>query len=80
MNEGDSQSLRFRTGPVELEFSLAVRKEGEAKAKVWVVPWSAEGRGALSADTVHRIKFTLHPIDGDGADARIAGSSDQRPS
>ncbi|MGW2564145.1 trypco2 family protein [Streptomyces sp. NPDC001514] len=80
MDEGAGQTLKFRTGPVELEFSIAVRKEGEAKTKVFVLPWSAEARGTASTDTVHRIKFTLQPLDEAGADARIHGQAPQRPS
>ena len=77
--EGEGQPLKFRTGPVELEFSVAVRKEGEARAKVFVLPWSAEARGTTGADTLHRISLTLQPIDAAGEDARIHGASDQRP-
>ncbi|MEU9213425.1 trypco2 family protein [Streptomyces sp. NPDC048415] len=80
MDEGAEQALKFRTGPVELEFPIGVRKEGEAKAKVFVLPWSAEARGTVSADSVHRIKFTLQPIDDAGVDARIHGQAPQRPS
>lgn len=80
MDEGSGKSLQFRAGPVELEFSIEVRKEGGAKAKVFVLPWSAEARGAVSADAVHRIKLTLQPVDVTGADARVHGSAQQRPS
>jgi len=80
IDEGDGKSLKFRTGPVELEFSIEVRKEGEAKARVLVLPWSAEARGTASAHAVHRLKLTLQPIDGTGADAHISDQSQQRPS
>ncbi|MGW1720593.1 trypco2 family protein [Streptomyces sp. NPDC002156] len=80
LDEGADKALRFRTGPVELEFSLAVHKEGEARAKVFVVPWSAEARATAGADSVQRIKLTLQPIKSDGTDARISGRADQRPS
>ena len=50
LEEGKDEPLRFRTGPVELEFSVEVRKEGEAKARILVLPWSAEARAAV----VHR--------------------------
>ncbi|MCD7440991.1 hypothetical protein K4B79_22540 [Streptomyces lincolnensis] len=79
MDEGVGHALQFRTGPVELEFSVEVRKEGEAKAKVFVLPWSAEARAAVSADAVHRIKLTLQPVDATGADARIHDQVPQRP-
>ncbi|WP_344626593.1 trypco2 family protein [Kitasatospora arboriphila] len=80
MDESVGESLRFRAGPVELEFTVEVRKEGEAKAKVFVLPWSAEARAAVSADAIHRIKFTMQPVDGAGADALISSEEDQRPS
>jgi hypothetical protein len=44
--------VRFRSGPVELEFSVVVRKEGEAGARILVLPWSASARAAASADLV----------------------------
>lgn len=80
LDEGTGQTLHFRAGPVELEFSVAVRKEGEAKAKVFVLPWSAEARAAASADAVHRVKLTLQPVEAaTGADAHIHGQASQRP-
>lgn len=80
MDEGDGKALKFRAGPVELEFSIEVRKEGEAKARIMVLPWSAEARAAAGANAVHRLKLTLQPIDGAGGDAQILGQSPQRPS
>ncbi|WP_338775908.1 trypco2 family protein [Streptomyces sp. DG1A-41] len=41
MEEGAGNALAFRAGPVELEFSVEVRKEAGATAKVFVLPWSA---------------------------------------
>jgi hypothetical protein len=79
LDEGAEQSLKFRTGPVELEFSIEVRKEGEAKAKVFVLPWAAEARGAASSAATNRIKLTLQPIDATGADAHVASGTPQRP-
>jgi hypothetical protein len=65
--------LRFRTGPVELEFSVEVRKEGDARARIFVLPWSADARAALSAGRVHRLKVTLQPVDDQGRDQLIHG-------
>ncbi|MCL7430265.1 trypco2 family protein [Streptomyces sp. YS415] len=79
MDEGADHALKFRTGPVELEFSIEVRKEGEAKARVFVLPWAAEARGAISTSAANRIKLTLQPIDATGADARVAKETQQRP-
>ncbi|MEU6237978.1 trypco2 family protein [Kitasatospora sp. NPDC047058] len=80
MEEGDNRSLRFRSGPLELEFSVAVRKEGEAKARIFVLPWaSAEARGAVGSDAFQRIKLTLEPIDKTGTSARISKRVHRRP-
>ncbi|WP_237328326.1 trypco2 family protein [Streptomyces sp. CBMAI 2042] len=80
MSDGVGQQLAFRTGPVELEFSIEVRKQGEAKAKVFVLPFSAEARAGVSADAVHRIKLTLQPIEAaTGKDANISGHQDEQP-
>ncbi|MDH6522521.1 hypothetical protein M2163_000969 [Streptomyces sp. SAI-135] len=80
IDEGSSKALRFRTGPVELEFTVEVRKEGEAGTKIFVLPWSAQARGAASASRVHTIRLTLQPIDAEGEDARVSRDVEQRPS
>ncbi|MEU9015423.1 trypco2 family protein [Streptomyces sp. NPDC048479] len=75
VHEGQGEGkLKFRTGPVELEFSVEVRKEGNAKTRILVLPWSAEAGGALSAGTVHRLKLILQPIDDSGEDLPLHGS------
>ncbi|MCI3932040.1 trypco2 family protein [Streptomyces sp. AN091965] len=72
---GRDENVRFRTGPVELEFSVDVRKEGEARAKVFVLPFGAEAKGARSTGATHRLKVTLQPVDGAGED-RVIGDHD----
>ena len=79
LEEGSDKPLKFRTGPVELEFSIEVRKEGEARTRILVLPWSADARGAVSADRVNRIKLTLQPVDDTGGDALIHGHAAERP-
>jgi hypothetical protein len=79
LEEGRGEPLRFRSGPVELEFSIEVRKEGEARARILVLPWSAEARAGASAGRVHRIRLTLQPVDGTGGDLLIAGTGAERP-
>ncbi|MGW7002654.1 trypco2 family protein [Streptomyces sp. NPDC054933] len=75
LDEGQGEEkLKFRSGPVELEFSVEVRKEGNAKARILVLPWAAEAGGALSAGTVHRLKLTLQPVDDSGEDQHIYSS------
>ncbi|UXX94217.1 hypothetical protein N7U49_22810 [Streptomyces sp. AD2-2] len=80
LDEGNDKALKFRTGPVSLEFSIVVRKEGEGRTKVFVLPFSADAKVAASAESVHRVALTLQPIDATGADARIFGAAGQRPS
>jgi len=79
MEAGRTESPRFRTGPVELEFTVEVAKEGEAETKVFVLPWTVGTKAAASVGRTHRVKLTLYPVDGDGDDLRISDDSPQRP-
>jgi hypothetical protein len=79
LDEGRDESVRFTTGPVELEFSVEVRKDAGARAKVFVLPWTVEANGSAGVAQTHRIKLTLQPVDGHGDDLRIAGESARRP-
>ncbi|QES35112.1 hypothetical protein DEJ48_18365 [Streptomyces venezuelae] len=78
--EGRGQDLQFRTGPVELEFTVDVRKDAEARAKVLVLPFGAEAKASRSKGTVNRLKVTLQPVDpSTGEDARVGDDVDERP-
>ncbi|WP_327695777.1 trypco2 family protein [Streptomyces sp. NBC_00459] len=77
--DGAGQEIQFRTGPVEVEFSVDVKKDGEARAKVLVLPFGAEARAARSKGTTNRVKITLQPVDAEGVDLRIADKSGERP-
>lgn len=79
MDEGRKERLQFRAGPVEMEFTVEVKKEGEGRAKVFVLPWTAEGRAAYASGNTNRLKVTLQPLDTDGTDARISAHDDERP-
>lgn len=79
MAEGDGKDIQFAAGPVELEFSVDVRRDGEARAKVMVLPWSAEAKAGYAAGTVNRLKVTLQPINKQGRDAKISADSAERP-
>jgi hypothetical protein len=61
MAEGEGADLRFELGPVDLELTVAVSKEGSAGGKVrfWVVDTSADVKG--SATTTQKIKLQLDP-------------------
>jgi hypothetical protein len=69
---GAGEDLRFRLGPVEMEFLVEVTKEGsgEAGVKFWVV--SVGGKGSIAKGTTHRLTLTLQPYDSvTGADAEV---------
>jgi hypothetical protein len=73
---GQGQPVQFRTGPVELEFEVAVTRTraGEGGVQIWVL--TLGGKLERGKATTQRIKVTLHPVDPDtGQDARIADRS-----
>jgi len=71
-------ALRFGLGPVELEVTVALDREGKAggKVKFWVAEVGAEGK--LSSTSTQRIKLTLNPTLGapvePGASAEEGGA------
>ncbi|MEU5115919.1 trypco2 family protein [Streptomyces longwoodensis] len=66
---GSSSGPRFEVGPVELEFSVEMRREARGKAglRAWVV--SAGTEASVTNASVHRVKLVLTPKDrmSDGA-------------
>ncbi len=66
--EAHGEDLRLELGPIELELTLALNREGGAGGKVrfWVLEFGAEGRA--SGSSTQRVKLTLNP--------RLAGSSE----
>ncbi|MCX5332561.1 MULTISPECIES: trypco2 family protein [unclassified Streptomyces] len=77
--DGEGQEVQFRTGAVEIEFAVDVKKDGEARAKVLVLPFGAEAKFARSKGTTNRVKITLQPVDAEGTDLRIKDDSGERP-
>ena len=70
---GAGQPVHFRTGPVELEFEVAVTRTGGGQAGVQLWVLTVGGRGELGQATTQRIKVTLQPVDAQtGQDARVA--------
>jgi Trypsin-co-occurring domain 2 len=70
---GQGQSIQFRTGPVELEFEVAVTRTGGGQAGVQLWVLTLGGKGELAHGTTQRIKVTLQPVDPQtGQDARVA--------
>ncbi|MFD4114700.1 trypco2 family protein [Streptomyces niveus] len=68
---GSGVGPRFEVGPVELEFSLEMRREGKGKTgvKAWVV--SADVEASVSKASVHRVKLVLTPHETDGTPYRV---------
>jgi hypothetical protein len=77
--QGRDSSLKFRTGPVELEFTVEVKADARGAAKVFVLPWSAQVEAGAARDRLHRLKLTLQPVDEHGRDRRISDHSAERP-
>ena len=83
---GQGQPVQFRTGPVELEFDVAVTRTrgGEGGVQIWVL--TLGGKLERERANTQRIKVTLHPVDRfTGKDAQIGDispepGSDEPPS
>jgi Trypsin-co-occurring domain 2 len=74
--DGQGQPVQFRTGPVELEFEVAVTRTGGGQAGVQLWVLTLGGKGELGQATTQRIKVTLQPVNpSTGQDARIADTS-----
>jgi len=75
---GQGQLVQFRTGPVELEFEVAVTRSGggEAGVQLWVL--TLGGKLDRGHATTQRIKVTLQPVNPEtGEDAKIADISQE---
>ena len=70
---GQGESVQFRTGPVELEFEVAVTRSGGGQAGVQLWVLTLGGKGGLAQASTQRIKVTLQPVDPEtGQDAQVA--------
>jgi Trypsin-co-occurring domain 2 len=69
---GQGQPIQFRTGPVELEFEVAVTRTGGGQAGVQLWVLTLGGKGELAHATTQRIKITLQPVSPEtGEDAQV---------
>ncbi|HXW82327.1 MAG TPA: trypco2 family protein, partial [Acidimicrobiales bacterium] len=71
--EGTGGDIRFRVGPVELEFetTLSYTGGGEAGVRLYVLTLGAKGE--ISSVAAHRVKVVLQPVDPvTGQDAQVA--------
>jgi hypothetical protein len=59
--EGADAPVRFEVGPIEMEFTVEIRREtgGKAGVKAWVL--NAEADARASHGSTHRVAFTLTP-------------------
>ena len=68
-------ALRFGLGPVELELTVALSREGKTGGKVrfWVAEVNAEGK--LASTSTQKIKLTLNPavVAGDAKESVYVG-------
>jgi hypothetical protein len=78
--DGQGHTLRFRTGPVELEFAVNVQKDAKAGAKVSVLPWGASvhAEAGYATGSTSRLKITLQPVDAEGNDHLIRDQGGER--
>jgi Trypsin-co-occurring domain 2 len=55
------EELRFELGPIDLEVTVGLEKDGRAGARIrfWVADINADGR--LAASSTQRIRLTLRP-------------------
>jgi hypothetical protein len=60
---GQGQPTRFRAGPVELDFEVAVTRAGGGPAgvRLWVLP--LDGKGDRAHAPTQRIKIVWQPLD-----------------
>lgn len=70
---GQGQPVQFRTGPVELEFEIAVTCTGGGQTGVHLSVLTLGGPGAPARATTQRIKVTLLPPDQDSGAGQQPG-------
>jgi hypothetical protein len=74
---GDEE-LRFELGPIELEVTVGLVREGGAGAKVrfWVVELGGDARA--TATSTQRVKLTLQPTLADAAARPYVSGEEKR--
>jgi hypothetical protein len=79
MLEGAGDELRFRVGPVELEFLVEITREatGEGGVRFWVASLGAKGSTSNTAS--HRVKLVLSPVTREGKDFEVTDAVRGRP-
>jgi hypothetical protein len=71
--QGTGSDIRFRVGPVELEFETTLTYSGGGEAGVRLYVLTLGAKGGASAATSNRVKVVLQPVDPvTGQDAEVA--------
>ena len=78
MREGQDSDVRFRLGPIELQFGLEIgrKKVGEGGIAFWVIRLGASGERTSAA--THTVKLVLTPVGADG-DVLVRDVESDRP-
>ena len=71
IEEGSDSPVRFRAGPVELEFQVAVSRVKGVDGGVRVSVISLGGKWEKGGTETHRIMVTLTPVDAAGNEQLI---------
>lgn len=83
MEIGQDERLHFQLGPVQLEITLAITREGGADAGIRFGVVSFGTKGNLSDATTHHLSLSLQPIikdaSGQAHHAEISGQSAMEP-
>lgn len=62
---GKAESVRFGLGPIEVEFNVTAKREGEGKGSIKFgvlgVGFEAGASGKIASEQVQKVKLTLKP-------------------
>ncbi|MGY1669533.1 trypco2 family protein [Geodermatophilus sp. SYSU D00710] len=77
VQSSQGQDLRFRLGPIELEFTVVATDSGKVGGgiKFWVV--SAEAEAARSQQLTHIVRLKLEPVRSSSDEPVLAGDEPQ---
>ena len=80
--EGEGRELRFRLGEVQLQFEVALTREGagEAGINVWVI--SVGAKGSVTSAQTHTVTVSLVPqakVGSDWQDVMVGDAVAGRP-
>jgi hypothetical protein len=76
---GAGSPMPFEVGPIEMEFEVALAKQGAGNAAVKVWVFEAGTSASLSNQRTHRLKVVLNPQHRDGGPAKIGRRPQEHP-